>query len=39
MWNKYGERKDNLRYELGNCFRTPQEAEVAKYKIKEILNK
>lgn len=38
MWNKYGERKDNLRYEFGNCFRTKEEAEAAKYKIKEMLN-
>ena len=39
MWNKYGERKDNLRYEFGNCFRTKEEAEAALDKIKGILNK
>ena len=38
MWNKYGERKDNLRYEFGNCFRTPQEAEAVSNKIKGLLN-
>jgi hypothetical protein len=38
MWNKYGERKDNLRYEFGNCFRTTQEAEAVSNKIKELLN-
>lgn len=39
MWNKYGERKDNLRYELCNCFRTQEEAEAARDNIKETLNK
>lgn len=38
MWNKYGERKHNLRYELGNVFKTRKEAELARDKIKEILN-
>lgn len=38
MWNKYGERKDNLRYEFGNCFRTKEEAEEVINKIKEVLN-
>lgn len=34
----YGEDADNSRYELGNCFKTPEEAEVASNKIKEVLN-
>lgn len=29
---------DNLCLEFGNCFRTKEEAEAAKYKIKEMLN-
>lgn len=36
MWDDTN--SDNLRYELGNCFRTPQEAEIAANKIKEVLN-
>lgn len=38
MWNKYGERKDNLRYQFGNCFRTKEEAEAVRDKIKNVLN-
>ena len=30
---------EDAMYEFGNCFKTKEEAEVAKYKIKEILNK
>jgi len=30
---------DNLCYKFGNCFRTQKEAEVARNKFKEILNK
>lgn len=30
---------ENLGYEFGNCFRTQEEAEVARDKIKEILKK
>lgn len=37
MWENTN--SDDLRYELGNCFRTPQEAETARDKIKEFLKK
>ena len=30
---------DNSRYEFGNCFKTFEEAEAARYKIKEMLTK
>lgn len=29
----------DLRYEFGNCFRTYEDAEIARDKIKELLNK
>lgn len=35
MWESTN--SDDLRYELGNCFRTPQEAETARDKIEELL--
>ena len=35
----YGSRNDESGYKFGNCFRTKEEAEVARDKIKEILNK
>ena len=35
MWENTN--SDDLRYQLGNCFRTPQEAETARDKIKELL--
>lgn len=36
MW--FDTQVDNLCYKFGNCFRTKEEAEAAKYKIKEMLN-
>jgi hypothetical protein len=36
MWNNM--YSDDLRYELGNCFKTQEEAEAARNKIKELLN-
>lgn len=35
----YGSRDDELCYKIGNCFKTKEEAEAAKYKIKETLKK
>lgn len=34
----YGTVDENLCFDFGNCFRTQEEAEVARDKIKEILN-
>lgn len=34
----YGSRNDESGYKFGNCFRTKEEAEVARDKIKEMLN-
>lgn len=38
IWSKYVDRKDNLRYEFGNCFRTQEEALATRNKIKNFLN-
>lgn len=35
----FDSRPDNLCYKFGNCFRTKEEAEIARDKFKEILNK
>ena len=37
LW--YNIDTDNSRYEFGNCFKTFEEAEAARYKIKEMLTK
>ena len=36
MW--FDTQVDNLCYKFGNCFRTQKEAEIARDKIKELLN-